>query len=78
MNTKMANDNNRSAIGMFLLAGITAAAIVVGTGPSLAQEHNHCKTGCKEDGCSANHPGFECKVTDDGVCNCVDPPEIEG
>jgi hypothetical protein len=64
---------------MLLLAGVTAAAFIAGSGVSLAQMHEHCTTtGCKENGCTANHPGFECKVTDDDVCNCVDPPPIEG
>jgi hypothetical protein len=79
MDTKTVTaDKNRSTVGLLLLAGVTAAALIAGTSVSRAQVHTHCTTtGCEELGCSEHHPGFECKVTDDDVCNCVDPP-IEG
>ena len=64
-------ERRRSIAGMFVLAGVTAASFVLGSNVSLAQDHTHCTVLCNNAGCKENHPGFDCKVTDDNVCNCV-------
>jgi hypothetical protein len=67
-------ESDRSTAGLFVLAGATAAAFIGGaTVVRAGQIHTHCTTDgtCSELGCTANHPGFACAVTDDDVCNCA-------
>ena len=61
MDTKTVTDEkNRSTVGMLVLAGIVASAVVAGVSVTRAQVPTHCTTDgtCTELGCTQNHPGF--------------------
>jgi len=65
----------RGMLGSAIFVGIIAAG-VLGYNVPVRAGHLHCTDdgSCQDIGCTENHPGFSCHVTDDNNCRCIVPP----